>query len=159
MSAERTATVILSEDNLEEVMNGTSPPTQFLLIEPVDPVDGAPEFPAVGWGLEYADEALVYFRHPQREIREVGIFRTVEDAWTFYLQWGELELIRPGEPGWPSPPAQATPPLRQAAPDNDPAEQQRDDEAGLDDTWGLLWRAYQRPGAELAQLIPGDRLS
>lgn|GEM_PF-1768589 len=117
-------------------------------------MDGAPEFPAVDWGREYADEALVYFWHPQREIREVGVFRTVEDAWDFYLQWGELGLVRPGEPGWPTTPAQPTPPPSQAAPDR-----QGDDEANLDDTWGLLWRAYQRPGAELAQLIPGDRLS
>jgi len=135
-------------------VSDASVPVQFLLIEPVDPVDGAPEFPAVGWGLEYADEALVYFRHPQREIREVGIFRTVEDAWTFYLQWGELELVRPGEPGWPATPAQPPPQPGQTAPDR-----QGDDEAGLDDTWGLLWRASQRPGAELAQLYPGDRLS
>ncbi|MFV2020775.1 hypothetical protein [Micromonospora sp. LOL_023] len=135
-------------------MNDTSPPEQFLLIEPVDPADGAPEFPAVGWGLEYADEALVYFRHPQREIREVGVFRTVEDAWDFYLQWGELELVRPGEPGWPATPAQPTPPPAQVATDR-----QGDDESGLDDTWGLLWRASQRPGVELAQLLPGSRLS
>ncbi|MFV2127860.1 hypothetical protein ACFHWS_25550 [Micromonospora sp. LOL_013] len=141
-------------------MSDTSVPAQFLLIEPVDPADGAPKFPAIGWGLEYADEALVYFRHPQREIREVGVFRTVEDAWDFYLQWGELELIRPGDPGWPAPPAQPSTPLGQAAPDNDPAEEQRHDEAGLDDTWGLLWRASQRPGAELAHLYrTADRLS
>jgi len=117
-------------------------PSPFLLVEPTDPelADEPEHHRAVGWGLESATEALVYFKHPVREIREVGVFASAEHALAYYREWGLLDLLRPDQPGrWPADPGPQPPPP--------------DDGRAADDP---IWQAKQRPGAQLVHLYPPD---
>jgi hypothetical protein len=113
-------------------------PTPFLLVEPTNPeLINDPNFDlAVGWGLESETEALVYFKHPRREVREVGVFRSAEEAQKYYSEWGTLDLRRPERAcAWP--------------PDPGPRSQSVNDDADYD-PWRCLtepiWRAQQLPG-------------
>lgn len=130
------------------------PPSPFLLVEPADP-DLAAEpgyHRAVGWGLESATEALVYFAHPELEIREVSVFHSAEHAQEYYSGWGELDLIRPAQGCvWP-------------AGISTPSSPRCTGQGPLGNGTGPtshtpappIWQAQQRAGAQIAYLYPSE---
>nr|MDT0659547.1 hypothetical protein [Micromonospora sp. DSM 115978] len=112
-------------------------PSPFLLVEPLDQdrTGEHGDHRAIGWGLESTTEAVVYFKHPEQEIREVGVFLTAEQAQSYYSDWGELDLLRPARShGWPAP-TEALPADRSRRPEVEP-----------------IWQARQWPGAQLVHL-------
>ncbi|MDG4831962.1 hypothetical protein O7627_22020 [Solwaraspora sp. WMMD1047] len=98
---------------------------------------------------------MVYFKHPERDIREVGVFPTAEQAQTYYSDWGELDLLRPlRDHGWPGQHGSAL--AGDSPADLPPADAGT---AGGSTTGSLrvscvepIWRAQQLPGAQLVQL-------
>lgn len=95
--AETAAEGRAARDPLADWPKGDDVPQPFALYPEEDaPLDGIldPD-DVVAWGLEFADEAVVYLRDPWTGRRTHGRFGSAERARTFFSRWGALRLVRP----------------------------------------------------------------
>ncbi|MGH3327117.1 MAG: hypothetical protein ACRDPT_04840 [Streptomycetales bacterium] len=69
----------IDESDLEEIEPGG--------LDAIDPAD------VLAWGIEFADEALVYRHHPATGHRSYGVFGSAERAADFYGRHDPVRVI------------------------------------------------------------------